>query len=151
MTLTNGAPIGLYEIAAFIGAGGMREVYRGADKRLKRAAAIEILPPAVACDTLQAWGRNGKEVFRVRGDWDSGSAGFCSAMVEFGARFRIGRPTRLFGLSDDPAGRIALSRQFDVSPDEDRFPRLVRAESDREPKPAWLILILRWHRPGAGK
>ena len=50
MSLTPGARIGVYEIVAFIGAGGMGEVYRARDTRLKRDVAIKILPEAFAND-----------------------------------------------------------------------------------------------------
>ena len=45
MTLTPGRRIGIYEIIAIIGAGGMGEVYRATDTRLKRQVAIKIVPP----------------------------------------------------------------------------------------------------------
>ncbi|HUE86993.1 MAG TPA: protein kinase, partial [Vicinamibacterales bacterium] len=48
--LTPGTRLGPYEIAAQIGAGGMGEVYRATDSRLKRDVAIKVLPDAVAGD-----------------------------------------------------------------------------------------------------
>ena len=50
MTLTPGTQLGAYEVVAFIGAGGMGEVYRGRDTRLDRMVAIKILPAALAGD-----------------------------------------------------------------------------------------------------
>jgi eukaryotic-like serine/threonine-protein kinase len=50
MPFPTGAKFGHYEILAAIGAGGMGEVYRAADTRLKRQVAIKILPPALALD-----------------------------------------------------------------------------------------------------
>ena len=47
-TLAVGSRLGLYEIAASLGAGGMGEVYRARDPRLDRDVAIKILPPALA-------------------------------------------------------------------------------------------------------
>ncbi len=50
MALTPGTRLGVYEIAAQIGEGGMGQVYRARDTRLDRAVAIKILPEAFAHD-----------------------------------------------------------------------------------------------------
>jgi Tol biopolymer transport system component len=50
MSLAPGAKLGQYEIVAPIGAGGMGEVYRATDTKLKRQVAIKILPSALAAD-----------------------------------------------------------------------------------------------------
>jgi serine/threonine protein kinase len=50
MALASGARLGLYEILASIGAGGMDEVYRARDQRLQRDVAIEVLPDLFAAD-----------------------------------------------------------------------------------------------------
>src|SRR6185295_15685305 len=42
--------LGPYEIVSTIGAGGMGEVYRARDKRLKRDVALKILPESFAND-----------------------------------------------------------------------------------------------------
>jgi len=44
MALAAGAKLGPYEILAPIGAGGMGEVYRARDARLKREVAVKVLP-----------------------------------------------------------------------------------------------------------
>src|SRR4051812_17978980 len=46
--LTAGTRLGLFEIVAPLGAGGMGEVYRGRDTKLGRDVAIKVLPPAFA-------------------------------------------------------------------------------------------------------
>ena len=46
----SGTRLGPYEIVAPIGAGGMGEVYRARDPRLKRDVAIKVLLPEVAGD-----------------------------------------------------------------------------------------------------
>ena len=51
MTLASGSKLGLYEIIAPIGAGGMGEVFRARDTRLNREVAIKVLPAAVAHDS----------------------------------------------------------------------------------------------------
>ena len=50
MALTPGTRLGVYDITAQIGEGGMGQVYRATDTKLKRQVAIKILPPAVAAD-----------------------------------------------------------------------------------------------------
>jgi serine/threonine protein kinase/Tol biopolymer transport system component len=48
LSLNPGTRLGVYEIATLLGAGGMGEVYRATDTKLKRQVAIKILPPALA-------------------------------------------------------------------------------------------------------
>jgi serine/threonine-protein kinase len=48
--LTAGTRLGPYEIAALIGRGGMGEVYRATDTKLKRQVAVKILPASFAAD-----------------------------------------------------------------------------------------------------
>ena len=50
MTLPAGTRLGSYEILDAIGAGGMGEVYRALDTKLRREVAIKILPEAFAQD-----------------------------------------------------------------------------------------------------
>ena len=50
MDLTPGSRLGVYEITAQIGEGGMGQVYRATDTKLKRQVAIKILPPSLAAD-----------------------------------------------------------------------------------------------------
>jgi Tol biopolymer transport system component len=50
MPLSVGDRVGLYEILAPIGAGGMGEVYRAKDTKLKRDVALKVLPEVFAQD-----------------------------------------------------------------------------------------------------
>ena len=50
MTLGPDTRLGPYEILTLIGVGGMGEVYRGRDPRLKRNIAIKVLPEMTAAD-----------------------------------------------------------------------------------------------------
>ena len=49
-TIQPGSRLGAYEIIAAAGSGGMGEVYRAHDPRLKRDVAIKVLPQAVAAN-----------------------------------------------------------------------------------------------------
>ena len=50
MTLAAGSKLGPYEILAPIGAGGMGEVYRARDPRLRREVAVKVLAEGVSAD-----------------------------------------------------------------------------------------------------
>src|ERR1700720_3007315 len=50
MNLASGTKLGPYEIVSLLGAGGMGEVYRARDSRLRREVAIKVLPQALSLD-----------------------------------------------------------------------------------------------------
>src|ERR1700736_1145670 len=50
MALVPGTRLGPYELQSLIGAGGMGEVYRARDSRLKRNIAVKVLPAALSLD-----------------------------------------------------------------------------------------------------
>ena len=53
MSLAPGQRLGVYEVVAPLGKGGMGEVFRGRDTKLGREVAIKILPPAMARETSE--------------------------------------------------------------------------------------------------
>ena len=50
MALAPGARLGVYEIVAVLGAGGMGEVYSAHDTKLNRDIALKVLPEALTLD-----------------------------------------------------------------------------------------------------
>ena len=50
MVVTIGSQLGTYEVVALLGKGGMGEVYRAKDTKLKRDVAIKILPDEFSRD-----------------------------------------------------------------------------------------------------
>ena len=50
MPLSDGTRLDHYEIVGPLGAGGMGEVYRAVDSKLRREVALKILPPKFAAD-----------------------------------------------------------------------------------------------------
>ena len=50
MSLASATKLGPYEIVSLLGAGGMGEVYRARDSRLRRDVAIKVLPRALSLD-----------------------------------------------------------------------------------------------------
>ena len=64
MPLTPGTTLGTYEIGPPLGAGGMGEVYRARDAKLRREVAIKVLPASVAADA-EALARFEREALAV--------------------------------------------------------------------------------------
>lgn len=50
VAVTPGTKLGEFEVLALVGAGGMGEVYRARDARLRRDVAIKVLPASVSAD-----------------------------------------------------------------------------------------------------
>jgi serine/threonine protein kinase len=51
LALVSGSRLGVYEVTARIGEGGMGQVYRARDTKLNRDVALKILPDAFASDS----------------------------------------------------------------------------------------------------
>jgi len=51
MSITIGTQLGSYQITTLLGNGGMGEVYRALDTKLKREVAIKILPDEFSRDS----------------------------------------------------------------------------------------------------
>ena len=64
MSLAAGEQLGPYEIIAPLGKGGMGEVYRARDTRLRREVALKLLPDAAAhdADSLHRFDRETRAV-----------------------------------------------------------------------------------------
>jgi serine/threonine protein kinase/Tol biopolymer transport system component len=54
MTLAPGSRLGVYEVTALLGRGGMGAVYRAHDQRLDRDVAIKVLPESLDADSERA-------------------------------------------------------------------------------------------------
>jgi serine/threonine protein kinase len=67
LALTPGTRLGVYQVTAQIGEGGMGQVYRARDTKLDRDVAIKILPEAFAHDPdrLARFQREAKTLVRL--------------------------------------------------------------------------------------
>jgi eukaryotic-like serine/threonine-protein kinase len=80
------------------------------------------------------WSANGREIFYRSGD------AMMSVSVAAGPTLNVGRPQRLFERPYDPS--LALWRNYDVTPDGQRFLMLKTIEQDEAP--AQINVVLNW-------
>ena len=161
MPLGPGTRLGPYEILAPIGAGGMGEVYRARDTRLKREVALKILPETFAADSerlarfqLQTfpnpggkwqisthggqdpiWRRDDKELFYVAGDGQ-----MMAVSVAGGTPFEAGVAKPLFTATNFPGWSIGGWGRYAVSADGQRFLIDVPAKDTFSP----ITVVLNW-------
>ncbi len=60
MALSEGTRLGVYEVSAKIGEGGMGEVYQARDTKLDRDVALKVLPEAFTSDPDRLASSTGK-------------------------------------------------------------------------------------------
>jgi len=65
MPLVLGTKLGPYEVVGPLGAGGMGEVYRATDTKLRREVALKVLPQSVATDA-EGRASNAKRNYSLR-------------------------------------------------------------------------------------
>jgi serine/threonine protein kinase len=91
LALTPGSRLGVYEITAQIGEGGMGQVYRARDTKLDRDVAIKILPEAFAqdADRLARFTREAKTLASLNHPNIAGIYGLEESPAEAGHHVRI--------------------------------------------------------------
>jgi serine/threonine protein kinase len=120
MSLPAGTRLGAYQIVSLLGIGGMGEVYRARDSRLKRDVAIKVLPAFVAAhpDRVARFQReaemlaalNHPNIAHIHGLEDSN--GVSALVMEF-----IDGPTLADRIAESPGGLplreiVAVARQI---------------------------------------
>jgi serine/threonine protein kinase len=77
MGLTIGTQLGSHEITALLGKGGMGEVYRARDTKLKRDVAIKILPDEFARepDRVTRFQREAELLASLANSWNQAAMG----------------------------------------------------------------------------
>jgi Tol biopolymer transport system component len=66
MPLASGTALGPYQVVAFVGAGGMGEIYKARDTRLDRTVALKILPQTNDLDRRQRFEREARAISQLQ-------------------------------------------------------------------------------------
>ena len=66
MSLSSGTRLGVYQVTAQTGQGGMGEVWRARDTTLDRDVALKVLPDAFATDADRLAGSSGRPKYSPR-------------------------------------------------------------------------------------
>jgi serine/threonine protein kinase len=66
MPLASGTAFGPYQVVAFVGAGGMGEIYKARDTRLDRTVALKILPQTNDPDRRQRFEREARAISQLQ-------------------------------------------------------------------------------------
>jgi serine/threonine protein kinase len=131
VALQSGTRLGVYEIVALLGAGGMGEVYRAKDSKLKRDVALKVLPVEVA---------NDRELFFHSLDNKIVAAPITTA----GDRIEVGSLTPLF----DARAPDGFARFFYDVASDGRFLLSVPSASTSS---AQINLLVNWPRLADGR
>ena len=149
MTLEPGTQFGAYEVVALIGKGGMGEVYRARDLRLKRTVALKIIsasfgdPERIARFRREAEllaSLNHPNIAAIYGLVDSG--GSTAIALEFVEGQSLAERIRRGPLPANEAGAGAADRRGDRRGSRERH-RPPRPEAGQHHRP------FGWHRQGA--
>lgn len=99
LSLTPGARIGVYEVTAPIGEGGMGQVWRATDTTLGRQVAIKILPDAFASDP--------ERLARFEREAKTSRSASPATIQMSGASIEAGPPVVLFEGGPAPASELS--------------------------------------------